>query len=90
VAVIALGLLLIPLPGPGWVVVFLGLGILATEFAWAERLLSYARSKVRAWTTWVGRQPIPTCLAIGATALLVLAGTLSAYVAWQGIPFVSD
>jgi uncharacterized protein (TIGR02611 family) len=88
--VIALGLLLIPLPGPGWVVVFLGLGILATEFAWAERLLAYARTKLRAWTAWVARQALPARLAIGAAALLMVAGTAGAYLAWQGIPFVSD
>ncbi|MEX1995722.1 MAG: PGPGW domain-containing protein [Candidatus Saccharimonadales bacterium] len=38
---IILGLLLVPLPGPGWLVVFGGLAVLATEFAVAE--------KARAW-----------------------------------------
>jgi uncharacterized protein (TIGR02611 family) len=36
---IALGVVLIPLPGPGWLVVALGLGMLALEFDRAERLL---------------------------------------------------
>ncbi len=26
-------------PGPGWLVIFLGLGLLAAEFVWAERLM---------------------------------------------------
>jgi uncharacterized protein (TIGR02611 family) len=43
--VLVVGLVLIPLPGPGWLVVFAGLAILATEFAWAERLLRYAKDK---------------------------------------------
>ena len=30
------GLALVPLPGPGWAVVFVGLGMLALEFEWAE------------------------------------------------------
>ncbi len=38
------GIILLPLPGPGWLVIFLGLGVLATEFAWAAHLLARARS----------------------------------------------
>jgi uncharacterized protein (TIGR02611 family) len=38
-ALVALGLALIPLPGPGWLVVALGLAMLALEFDRAERLL---------------------------------------------------
>jgi hypothetical protein len=45
VLVILLGIVLIPLPGPGWAIVFAGLAILATEYVWAERLLSYAKRK---------------------------------------------
>jgi uncharacterized protein (TIGR02611 family) len=33
------GLALVPLPGPGWAVVFVGLGMLALEFEWAEKLM---------------------------------------------------
>ena len=46
--VVLLGLVLIPLPGPGWLIVFAGLAILATEYVWAERLLTYAKQKVGA------------------------------------------
>ena len=51
-AVLALGILAIPYPGPGWAIVFIGLGILATEFVWARRLLKFAKhryDKVMAW-----------------------------------------
>ena len=37
--VLALGIALIVLPGPAFVVIPLGLAILATEFLWARRLL---------------------------------------------------
>lgn len=30
-------------PGPGWLILFVGLGILASEFAWAERALFKAK-----------------------------------------------
>ena len=33
------------LPGPGWLFIFLGLGVLATEYVWAERLLKTAKRK---------------------------------------------
>ncbi|MGN6597851.1 MAG: PGPGW domain-containing protein [Actinomycetes bacterium] len=42
--VVALGVVLLPLPGPGMVVIVAGLGILATEFVWAERLLKRAKA----------------------------------------------
>jgi len=33
------GVLLLVLPGPGWLTIFFGLALLAAEFAWARRLL---------------------------------------------------
>ncbi len=44
--VVVAGAILIPLPGPGWLIVFGGLAILATEYVWARRLLNYAKAKV--------------------------------------------
>jgi tellurite resistance protein TerC len=37
------GVLMLVLPGPGILVLLLALGLLATEFAWAESLLVHAR-----------------------------------------------
>jgi uncharacterized protein (TIGR02611 family) len=72
--VIAFGLVTIPLPGPGWLTVIAGLVVLATEFTWAERLLAFTRRHVRAWTEWLGRQPLAVRLAVAlATAAFVLA-----------------
>lgn len=34
-----LGVIMFFTPGPGWVVVFLGLTLLAAEFVWARRLV---------------------------------------------------
>lgn len=56
-AIAATGLLLVPLPGPGWLVVFLGLAILGTEFAWAGRLAtSLKRMLHRFWRWWRERK----------------------------------
>jgi tellurite resistance protein TerC len=44
--VLLIGVALIVLPGPAFVVIPTGLAILATEFLWARRLLDKAKEKV--------------------------------------------
>ena len=34
-----IGILMLVTPGPGWLVILLGLGLLAAEFVWARRLM---------------------------------------------------
>jgi uncharacterized protein (TIGR02611 family) len=46
-ALLAVGILLVPLPGPGWLTIGLALGILASEFVWAERLLDRLKQGAR-------------------------------------------
>lgn len=51
--VVVVGLLLVPLPGPGWLIVFVGLTILGSEYHWARRLLSWLRRVLaRFWERW--------------------------------------
>jgi len=38
-----LGVVALIAPGPGWLIIFAGLGILGTEFAWAARALKTAK-----------------------------------------------
>ncbi len=44
-AVVAAGIAMLVLPGPGWAAIFLGFAILATEFAFAEK----ARDQLVVW-----------------------------------------
>lgn len=37
------GLVMLITPGPGWLFIILGLGILATEYVWAHHLLEKAK-----------------------------------------------
>ena len=37
------GVVALVVPGPGWLIIFTGLGILASEFAWAARVLTSAK-----------------------------------------------
>jgi uncharacterized protein (TIGR02611 family) len=82
------GLILIPAPGPGWLVVFLGLAVLASEFEWADRLLSYARQQVGRWTDWAGRQSLVVRLLHGLATLVVLVAALWVTFRLTGVPGV--
>lgn len=54
--IIIIGIVLIPYPGPGWLIVFAGLAILATEFDQAQRVLDFAKGKYDAWQEWLKQQ----------------------------------
>jgi uncharacterized protein (TIGR02611 family) len=72
---VAVGLLLVPLPGPGWLIVIAGVAIWSVEFAWARRLLRYAREQLHRWNEWMRRQSwlvrAPLLLALFAFVLAV-------------------
>ncbi|MFN8077359.1 MAG: PGPGW domain-containing protein [Kineosporiaceae bacterium] len=68
------GLALVPLPGPGWLVVILGLIVLASEFVWAAHVLGFTRRTLTAWTEWVKASPVWVRVGLAAgTAAVVLA-----------------
>lgn len=85
------GLIMVPYPGPGWLVVFAGLAILAQEFAWARHLLKWARRKYDGFYAWVGRQDWPirfAMLVFTVTVVVVTLWLLNAYgimAGWFGI-----
>ncbi|MGC4876094.1 TIGR02611 family protein [Micromonospora sp. DT43] len=68
--VVTIGIALIPLPGPGWLLVIAGLGIWAVEYHWARRLLGFTRRHVHGWTQWVTRQSLPLRFVLGAVGLV--------------------
>lgn len=54
--VVIIGLILVPYPGPGWLVVFAGFAILATEFSFAAKALEWLKGKYELWQQWLKRQ----------------------------------
>ncbi|MFJ9443059.1 TIGR02611 family protein [Kitasatospora sp. NPDC101235] len=77
-AVVVLGLIMLPLPGPGRLVIFLGTGIWATGFAWAQPALRWTHRRVaeaaqRAMDPRVRRRNL-TLTAIGLAAVLGAGG----------------
>src|SRR6202008_4851996 len=74
--VLGVGIVAIPYPAPGWAIVFVGLGILATEFDWARRLLAHARERYDKVMDWFHRQGRFVQILGGLFTALVVAATL--------------
>jgi len=55
---LALGIVMIVTPGPGWLTILLALGVLAAEFVWARRLLDRLKEHgTRLRDSFVARPP---------------------------------
>nr|WP_245556885.1 TIGR02611 family protein [Jongsikchunia kroppenstedtii] len=89
--VLAGGIVAIPYPGPGWLIVFTGLAILASEFAWAHHVLQFVKSKYDRFMAWMSRAGLViqilfglfTCAVVLAT--LWLLDALNLVAGWVGI-----
>jgi uncharacterized protein (TIGR02611 family) len=75
-AILGVGILAIPYPGPGWAIVFVGLAILATEFDWARRLLAYTRERYDKVMAWFKEQGLWVQVLGAAFTAAVVLGTL--------------
>lgn len=70
-----IGVVALIAPGPGWLIIFAGLGILGTEFAWAARALKTAKgvaSRAIDSTKIAKRQKLLGFAVIAFTALALL------------------
>jgi uncharacterized protein (TIGR02611 family) len=85
-AIVVLGIVLLPAPGPGWAIIFVGLAVLASEFEWAQRLLDYAKRHVHRWTTWLTRQSLVVRALVGLAVLALVLGIFWTYFAVMGVP----
>ena len=68
------GIAMIPLPGPGILVSVVGLVILATEFAWAERALDRVRGRAAAAAGALNEQRLGRAIAAVTGLALVVGG----------------
>ena len=75
-ALVVLGLVLVPFPGPGWLTVIAGLAVLAVEYAWARHLLRFTRRQVRRWTDWMVRRSWPVRALVGAAGFVLIAAVV--------------
>ncbi|MFF3764030.1 TIGR02611 family protein [Streptomyces sp. NPDC001922] len=84
-AVVAGGVIMLPLPGPGWLVIFGGMAIWATEFVWAQLVLRWTKRKVteaahKALDPRVRRRN----MALTAIGLAIIAAGVAIYVSKFG------
>ncbi|MFI7343375.1 TIGR02611 family protein [Streptomyces sp. NPDC050085] len=82
-AVVVAGIIMLPLPGPGWLVIFGGMAIWATEFVWAQLVLRWTKRKVteatqRALDPRVRRRNI----ILTTIGLVIIAALVGVYV-WK-------
>lgn len=84
--IVSFGLMTIPLPGPGWLIVIAGLFVLASEFTWAERLLEFTKKHVSRWSDWVGRRSLWVRLLLAVATAVFVYGVLVVTLHLTGVP----
>lgn len=83
---IVAGLLMLVLPGPGWAAIILGLVVLASEYAWAHRVLQPVRRVAdRAAQAALDPQRRRRNLVMVAFVTLVVAAVAGWYVSVHGL-----
>jgi uncharacterized protein (TIGR02611 family) len=83
------GVAMLALPGPAFVVIPVGLTMLAMEFAWAERALTHAlRHAERAQAQAKAATPAQKALT-AAAVVLAIAAVVTAILLWD-IPLLPD
>lgn len=75
-SVVLIGAVLIPYPGPGWLIVFAGFAILATEFEFAAKTLEWLKEKYENWLNWLKRQHVSLQILVLALTGLVVVMTV--------------
>jgi uncharacterized protein (TIGR02611 family) len=82
-AILLGGIALVPLPGPGWAIVFIGLGMLALEFEWAEHLMEKILDRLEAAKEAAANaSPLQKTLGVVAT-VLGIAACVAAAILWD-------
>ncbi|NHA67650.1 TIGR02611 family protein [Phycicoccus sp. CMS6Z-2] len=85
------GLVLVPLPGPGWLIVIVGIAVWASEIMPAQRLLDFAKDRLRRWERWMREQPRWVQLAVAAATFAFVAAVVWVVAKVLGVPgFVPD
>ena len=84
--VVVVGVIAVPAPGPGWLIVFVGVSIWASEFEWAQRLLYWGKARLRDWERWLRSKPWWVSALVALATAAIVACVFWAYFAWAGSP----
>jgi len=74
IAFLGAGFAMIPLPGPGFLIILIGFIVLATEFVWAERALDRVRGRAAAAAGALNEQRISRAFAAVTGVALIIGG----------------
>jgi uncharacterized protein (TIGR02611 family) len=85
--VVLAGLAMLVLPGPGLLVIAVGLGILALEFAWAERLLERTVDRMEDAAETVKKASRTQQILLAAACAAAAGGLVVVVILWD-IPFL--
>ena len=80
------GLALVPLPGPGWLIVFAGIAILGSEFEPAQRLLDWAKARLKDWSEWLAPKPLWFKGLVGLVTLALVLAIFYGLFLLSGVP----
>jgi uncharacterized protein (TIGR02611 family) len=86
-AITAVGVALIILPGPGFLVIAAGLALLATEYEWARALLRRTRKHAVTAANTATRNVWTTALPVGTAFGMIAIGI--AFLVHPSLPFAS-
>jgi uncharacterized protein (TIGR02611 family) len=85
--VVLTGVAMLVLPGPGLLVIAIGLGILALEFAWAERLLERTVDRMEDAADTVRRASKAQQLLLAGVLAVASVALLAAVLVWD-LPYL--
>jgi len=85
-ALIVIGLILVPLPGPGWLIVAIGVGMLALEFDRAERMLERILQNLETVAGAATEAPLWQKVIGALLTGLATAGGIAAVLLWS-VPY---
>ena len=85
-ALILIGLALVPLPGPGWLIVAIGVGMLALEFDRAEWMLERILEKLEDVADAAADAPLWQKVLGASLTALATAGGIVAVLLWD-VPY---
>jgi uncharacterized protein (TIGR02611 family) len=86
---LALGVAMMVLPGPGILVIVAGLAVLATEYVWAQRLLKRARSQAEKVQEAAVASPVRTAGTVLFGVVLLGLGLAMVFARDVDLPFWS-
>lgn len=83
---IVVGIPMVPLVGPGWAVIFVGLYVWSTEFMWARRVTQFVKAEVKTFHAWTVALPWSAKIPLGMLSIVFGWACLYAAFMLTGVP----